>query len=165
MQDLKLPSDGRLLRAPTLSAQELYRWLLPLREWVLQVLAKKAKLERVLVGIAGPGGAGKTTFAHLLQRMLQATAEAGEVDDFCVVVGMDGYHFPSSYLDSHQAPDPDNPGAMTPLRTLKGRPESFNGPRFLQDLLSLARIRGGTVSLPAYSRRLHDVQEGGVQVR
>jgi len=82
---------------------------------------------RVLVGIAGPPGAGKSTLSATLSDDLQAP-----------VVEMDGFHLDNAILDERD------------LRARKGAPETFDAAGFAA---LLARIRGGeTVLAPVFDR-------------
>ena len=95
---------------------------------------------RVLVGIAGPPGAGKSTLAAAL---------AGALDG--IAVFMDGFHLANSEL------------RRLGLTDRKGAPETFDASGFVH---LLRRLRAGDelVYAPAYSRVLHESIGGVVPV-
>jgi pantothenate kinase len=113
--------------------------------------------ERFLVGIAGPPAGGKSVFAAVLSRAVEALDAPFDT----AIVGQDGYHYPNAYLAAH--PAPDGMGQAS-LKLWKGAPFTFDAARLARDL---ARLRDPTaaVSLPAYDRGLHDPVEGAVQIR
>ena len=85
--------------------------------------------ERRLLGIAGPPGAGKSTFAAWLVRELQPAA---------AFVPMDGFHLANREL------------ARLGLTAVKGSPPSFDAAGFANALQRLA-TRRETVYLPAFA--------------
>lgn len=104
---------------------------------------------RTIVLLAAPPGSGKSTLAALLQ-------ELSREFDGCVpieAVGMDGFHFPNVYLDTHHLGDA--PTAPT-LRSVKGAPETFDVSALASKLEETRRLTGA-VLWPAYSRTTHDV--------
>ena len=108
---------------------------------------QKKKDDRLLVLLAAPPGAGKSTLAAFLRRL------SLETPGICplTVIGMDGFHWPQRYLESHTIL---RDGASVSLATVKGAPESF-------DLASLGRAlervaAGEDCRWPAYDRARHD---------
>jgi pantothenate kinase len=99
---------------------------------------------RVLVGIAGPPGAGKSTLAQAL-----VDSYADEVPS--LVVPMDGFHLSNVELD------------RLGLADRKGAPETFDATGFVH---LLQRLRAATelVYAPAYSRTLHESIGGVIAV-
>jgi len=117
-------------------------------EPVASFLVDKNKLtSRIMTVVAGPPGSGKSAFAVLLSALLNEMAE-GRIS---VVIGLDGWHFPNAYLDSHMI---NRDGESVPLRRIKGSPETFNTEAALT-CLSQTRA-GGQVPFPIYSRVKHD---------
>ena len=111
---------------------------------------------RLMVGIAGPPGAGKTATAAILSATLEELACGARP----VVVPLDGFHYPNTYLDAHTGPDHD--GRLRSLRALKGWHVTFDAGRARE---LLRRVRAGDVlRLPAYSRALHDPVEDSLSV-
>jgi pantothenate kinase len=101
--------------------------------------AAEDALRRTLVGIAGIGGAGKSTVAAALVKRCNKR-RAGIAHQ----VPMDGFHLPHAILRERD------------LLTQKGRPHTFDvaGYRAL-----LKRVRGEMTShrIPVYDRAVHDV--------
>jgi pantothenate kinase len=132
---------------------QVEQFFLPLAEYLLARLENRS---RQIVGVAGPPGCGKSAFSTLLAAVINARA----AQDTACVVGMDGWHFPNSYLDHHTIL---RSGKLVLLRSIKGAPETFDAQAMLT---CLAAIReGGTVDYPVYSRRLHDPIPNGGQIR
>lgn len=102
---------------------------------------------RVVVGIAGPPGAGKSTLATALAAALCAQAGA----DAAVAVPMDGFHLANTELH------------RLGLTDRKGAPETFDPAGFVA---LLRRLRAGDelVYAPAYSRVLHESIGGVIPV-
>jgi pantothenate kinase len=119
------------------------------------LLARAVPGNRLMVAVAGPPGSGKTAFATILVAVINA--EAG--DDVAVLVGLDGWHFPNDYLETHHV---EQDGEKVALRSIKGSPETFDV-LAASDCLAEMR-RGGAVSFPVYSRELHDPVPGGGMV-
>jgi pantothenate kinase len=124
--------DVRSQRQPELLASAL--------EIVTALL--RAGGDRVMVGVAGPPGAGKSTLA-------EAIVEA--VGDLAVYVPMDGFHL--SNVELHRLG----------LTDRKGAPETFDAAGFAH---LLRRIAAGEelVYAPAYSRVLHESVAGVIPV-
>lgn len=88
---------------------------------------------RIIVGIAGAPGAGKSTIAEALVRLIAPAA----------LLPMDGYHYPQATL------------VELGRRDRMGAPDTFDVPAFLQTLADV-RISGGTVFAPGFDR---DIEE------
>lgn len=88
-----------------------------------------------VIGIAGPPGSGKSTFADRLAALLGAA-----------VAPMDGFHLPNAELERRD------------LRERKGAPETFDKDGFVD---ALRRLRGGEpVAWPIYDRSVHEPVDG-----
>jgi pantothenate kinase len=102
---------------------------------------------RTFAFLVAPPGTGKSTLAALLRERAQHL----DLD----TAGIDGFHHPQAYLDSHHV---DLATGRTLLSSVKGAPESF-------DVAGLRRrleaARDHDVTWPGYDRRLHDVVEQG----
>jgi pantothenate kinase len=94
------------------------------------ILARAARAPRLIVAIAGPPGAGKSTLAEALGARLA---------DKAAILPMDGYHLDNAVLDARG------------LRARKGAPETFDTAGFARDL---ARLRAGEpeVLVPVFDR-------------
>lgn len=103
---------------------------------------------RVIAGLAGIPGGGKSTFAAVLQKIADLVLP-GQL----ATVGIDGWHYPNAVLDVRTTRDPQ--GNIIPLRQRKGGPESYDIDAMLSDLRRLREARTA-VSLPAYDRTLHE---------
>lgn len=111
------------------------------------LLSKSRSVPRLMVAIAGAPGSGKTAFAATLVAVINAETD----DEVAVLVGLDGWHYPSAYLENHFI---DRGAEWIALRDIKGAPETFDATA-AYDCLSEIR-RGGRVSFPIYSRHLHE---------
>jgi len=100
-------------------------------------LAKLPADQRLVVALAGPPAAGKSTVAAALVAALDAA----------VLVPMDGFHLDNSLLRARG------------LLAVKGRPETFDAAGFVA---AMVRVRaGGEVILPVFDR-LRDLSIAGV---
>jgi pantothenate kinase len=130
---------------------EFEKFYYPLGSYLLDQITSK---ERLLAAIAGPPGSGKTAFGTILAKTI--TAMAGT--EMAVCLGLDGWHFPNAYLDSHFV---EHNGVKIPLRSIKGAPESYDVSAAYQCLGQIRTVE--RVSFPKYSRKLHDpVPDAGV---
>jgi len=125
-----------------------------LRPLVEQMLSRKAEVDgRMVVFLAGPPGAGKSTLSLMLQRLADER-EPGSLQ----ALAMDGFHYTAAYIASHSV---CRLGEVVPMARVKGSPESFD----IVNLESAVRaLKHGHVRWPAYDRRLHDVVEDAVRV-
>jgi pantothenate kinase len=101
----------------------------------LRARARSGGGRRLLVGIAGPPAAGKSTLAAALQ---------AEIGPSCALAPMDGYHLTNADLDARG------------LRARKGAPETFAAGAFVAALRHLGAVPRATLRLPAYDRGLHE---------
>lgn len=126
--------------------------LLPLVKRLAQM--QRQACRRIVVLLAAPPGAGKSTLAAFLALLAENLPNTPRFQ----ALGMDGFHFPNAYLQSHIVL---RQGREVLLSQIKGAPESFDLPG-LHRALALARQQGGT--WPVYDRRIHDVSPRGVTV-
>ncbi|MQY17998.1 nucleoside/nucleotide kinase family protein [Nocardia macrotermitis] len=104
---------------------------------------------RFLLGIAGPPGAGKSTFAGALRAAVNRSA-GGVVAE---VAPMDGFHLSNAEL------------RLAGATARKGEPDTFDVAGYLAGLRKLREVPvGEAVSWPLYDRVRHDPVPGGVVI-
>ena len=106
---------------------------------------------RVMVGIAGPPGAGKSTVAEALAARFTAELEPRYGRGAAVVVPMDGFHLSNVELE------------RLGLADRKGAPETFDAAGYVH-LLRRLRAADELVYAPTYSRTLHESIGGVIPV-
>jgi len=107
---------------------------------------------RVLVGIAGAPGAGKSTLAEALVAEFAATSPEDRTRvPAAVAVPMDGFHLSNVEL------------ARLGVANRKGAPETFDGAGYVH-LLRRIRAEEDVVYAPAYSRLVHESIGGVIPV-
>ena len=113
------------------------------------------KKSRVIVFLAAPPGAGKSTLAAFLADLSEKTEDVKSVQ----AAGMDGFHYPQTYLDTHTCL---RGGKEVLLADIKGAPESFDLEKLAE---AVKRLRcQNTVLWPEYSRQTHDPVENAYTV-
>jgi pantothenate kinase len=106
---------------------------------------------RVIIGIAGAPGAGKSTLAEALAAIFAAELEPRYGPDAAVAVPMDGFHLSNVEL------------RRLGLSNRKGALPTFDGAGFVH-LLERIRARDELVYAPAYSRVVHESIGGVIPV-
>jgi pantothenate kinase len=101
-----------------------------------------------VLGIAGPPGAGKSTVAAAVERMVNAQRGPG----FAAVAPLDGFHLSNEELDA------------LGLRRVKGAPETFDVESFVRLLDRVRRDPGSTILWPAFDRTIEATVPGGVTI-
>lgn len=108
---------------------------------------------RVLVGLAGVPGAGKSTLAQQLSVAVNTTCGAG----CCVALGMDGFHLSKAQLA--QLPDP----ALALAR--RGAPWTFDAPGFRERVTMLRSAAGRhAVTWPDFAHEVGDPVPDAISV-
>ncbi len=126
---------------------------LPLLELLTQKQKKKGA--RLIVMIAAPPGAGKSTLVSFLEDL----ARKALPDVKLQAVGMDGFHRRQAYLMTHTL---DVDGRQVPMVDVKGAPETFDLERLREHIGNAVRCR--TCGWPAYDRHLHDPEDDAITV-
>ncbi|MFF1384238.1 nucleoside/nucleotide kinase family protein [Arthrobacter sp. NPDC058288] len=100
--------------------------------------------KRTLLGITGPPGSGKSTFAAALHSLFGP--------DVAVVVPMDGFHLGNAIIDG------------TPLRQRKGAIDTFDAGGYLSLLRRLARRDEPVVYAPDFRREIDEPVAASIAV-
>lgn len=105
---------------------------------VLRLIRDRAPPQsgRLLIGIAGPPGSGKSTLGEAVVARLNAGPEG---PDRARLVPMDGFHLDNAVLDARR------------LRQVKGAPETFDTEGF-SSLVRALRQAGSEITYPLFDR-------------
>jgi pantothenate kinase len=114
---------------------------------VTAILARAADVKRLVVAIAGPPGAGKSTVAATLCAAINERDPAA-----AVVVPMDGFHLDNAILDARD------------MRKRKGSPPTFDCAGF-EVMLKRLRAGGEDIVIPLFDRKLDLARAGADIVR
>jgi pantothenate kinase len=112
------------------------------RDVAVEIIERARGLSSIVIAVAGPPGAGKST----LSERLLAALPAGEA----ALVPMDGFHFDNAVLDA------------TGLRNRKGAPDTFDCAGLAA---TLQRIRSGEgdIAVPVFDREA-DLARAGAAI-
>lgn len=116
---------------------------------------QRCKNRRIAVFLAAPPAAGKSTLCCYLEHLSRTVPDLTPIQ----TAGIDGFHYPQSYLDSHELV---RNGEPIPLRNIKGAPETYDVKKlsaFLESLNEDGR------RWPIYDRRIHDPLENALEIR
>lgn len=119
--------------------------IIAIDELVTAILARATETKRLIVAIAGPPGAGKSTVSAAISAAINAR-EANAA----VVVPMDGFHLDNAILDARDQ------------RKRKGSPPTFDCAG-LEVLLKRLRAGEDNVVIPLFDRKL-DLARAGAAV-
>ena len=114
------------------------------RAAVADLSARLASGKRILLGITGSPGSGKSTFAAALHAFFGAGS--------AVVVPMDGFHLGNAIIDG------------TPLRQRKGAIDTFDAGGYLSLLQRLARRDEPVVYAPDFRRQIDEPVAASIAV-
>ena len=129
--------------SPTVRVGETSALVSNLVNQLVQRLAADDAPERLVVGLAGAPGSGKSTIAEQLATELKAA------DVFAGLVAMDGFHLSNAVLDE------------LGRRNRKGAPDTFDVEGYLT-ILDRVRADGAPrVLAPVYRRDLHEAVAAG----
>ena len=115
---------------------------------LLAGLAARAATGRVILGIAGPPGSGKTTLA----RAVVTALAQDEPPVTAVHVPQDGFHLPNAELE------------RLGLRDRKGTPETFDAAAFADLLQALRDNPDADAEAPDYDRTIHEPVPGRIAI-
>ena len=104
--------------------------------------------ERQVVGIVGGPAAGKSTLATQLCAVINEKAQ----QSICVVVPMDGFHYPNAILRERN------------LSSIKGKPDTFDTKGFVNLLRTIRKHPEQHIGCPAYDRNLHEPVDNSIEV-
>lgn len=121
---------------------------------------ERKKRGRILVMLAAPPGAGKSTLAGFLQALSRSLAQKDPEIEPVTAIGMDGFHRYQADLLSHKTV---RQGREISLVQIKGAPETFDLERLTSRIRQVAG--GEACQWPEYSRLLHNPVENGVRVQ
>lgn len=134
------------------SDESVARIFIPLLQNLSELYHQKGS--RVLVMLAAPPAAGKSTMAAFLEELFHR-------DDFVPVqaIGMDGFHRYQEYLLCHTL---TRDGMEIPMVDVKGCPETFDLPKLTEAVKKIAA--GECIGWPSYNRMLHNPEEDALTV-
>lgn len=116
---------------------------------------QKEKKRRLMVLLAAPPGAGKSTLACFMQKISE---ENGEITDI-QALGMDGFHRRQEYLLTHTAM---RDGKEVMMVDIKGAPVTFDLDLLKQRIEAVLNQK--TISWPTYDRHLHNPVDDAIKV-
>lgn len=124
---------------------------------LLKLLAEKQKEanRRILVMLAAPPAAGKSTLLAFLKHLSETTPRVKPI----TTIGMDGFHRYQDYLLTHTML---RDGQEVSMVSLKGAPETFDLELLAERIKKVAA--GANCGWPEYNRMLHNPVENAIQV-
>ena len=129
--------------------------LMPLLARLSDLFQKRQK--RLIVFLAGPPAAGKSTLSLFLEKLSLEYETPGRIQ----ALSMDGFHYPNAYLDAHETV---RNGVHIPLRKIKGSPETYDTEAMRRALRQICHDRDINTECaymwPGYDRTIHDVVPG-----
>lgn len=104
---------------------------------------------RLIVFLAAPPAVGKTTLSKFLEYLAVQQEDLTEIQ----AIGLDGFHYHSDYINTHNAVVM---GKEVPMKKVKGCPETYDTGKLEE---KLGRIKEEDILWPIYDRNIHDVVE------
>lgn len=125
---------------------------LPLLRKLTQI--QRQKQRKIMAFLAAPPATGKSTLVQFWEQLSKTQDELQEVQS----LGMDGFHYPNAYLDSHTI---ERDGETITLRAIKGAPETFDvtGLR-----AKMQEAKQGKSLWPVYDRKIHNPIANALEV-
>lgn len=115
-------------------------------------LYQSKKKTRVIVGIAGPAGSGKSVITEIFHEIAKQRPLPFRLE----TVGIDAFHYPNEFLLA-------NTSDGEPLKNHKGRFDTYDVQKLVETLTLFSL--GNSVSFPLYSRKTHDPVEGAIVIK
>ena len=137
----------------TFSKEDIDGIYVPLLKKLASIRRKKGS--RVIMMLAAPPGAGKSTLASFLAHLAKEVLPENKVQ----AIGMDGFHLRQEYLLSHTA---NVGGREVSMVDIKGAPITFDLEKLTAKVKEVAE--GGICSWPGYDRLGHNPYDDAVQV-
>ena len=147
MISLDLFLDGQL-KPIQLSEEQFLSVYQPVMNTIVHLQQRLQR--RILIGIAGSPGCGKSYFSQLLTALINRNHQ----NEMAVCIGMDGWHYSQAQLEQMTF---CRDGKMMLLKAIKGAPESFDIEAFLHFLDRVCTTE--ELSFPIYDRTIHDPVE------
>jgi len=135
------------------SEESIESIFLPLLRHLTGLQIQKGR--RIIVLLAAPPGAGKSTLVHFLKYLAENTEGILPITS----LGMDGFHHYQSYLDTHTM---ERSGEIHLMKEFKGAPETFDLPLLKERLRMVAE--GQDCGWPEYYRIAHDPIDNAITV-
>ncbi|KAJ8908042.1 hypothetical protein NDN08_008139 [Rhodosorus marinus] len=114
---------------------------------VVDKILEMRSYERLIIGIVGAPGSGKTTTARDIKKRLQRKGLK------CVPLPMDGFHFYRNQLDLFENP--------VEAHKRRGAPFTFDAERFISVLSKIRRAKGPVLA-PDFNHRKKDPREDAI---
>lgn len=116
---------------------------------------QREKGSRILVMLAAPPGAGKSTLCSFLESLSKEHDDISDIQ----AIGMDGFHRRQEYLVSHTT---FRDGKEIKMVDIKGAPVTFNLEKLTEAIRKV--VSGEDCHWPIYDRHLHNPVEDVIHI-